>query len=88
MERNGWQLPKEIIYDRGGRGRKEIKGVTISIPDTPKKTDTDYQKNEKRFRSRTGIEAIIGHLKSDFRMAQNYLYGDAGIQIGRILFFV
>ena len=75
MERNGWRLPEEIIYDRGGRGRKEIKGVKISIPDTPKKTDTNYKKKEKRkrFRSRAGIEAIIGHLKSDFRMAQNVL---------------
>jgi IS5 family transposase len=26
MERNGRRLPKEIIYDRGGKGRKEIKG--------------------------------------------------------------
>jgi len=87
MERNGWRLPKEIIYDRGGRGRKEIKGVKISIPDTPKKTDTNYKKKEKRkrFRSRAGIEAIIGHLKSDFRMAQNYLYKDAGIQINALM---
>ena len=87
MEKNGQKLPKEIIYDRGGRGRKEIKGVTISIPDTPKKTDTDYQKKEKRkrFRSRAGIEAIIGHLKSDFSMAQNYLYKDVGIQINALM---
>jgi IS5 family transposase len=28
-----------------------------------------------------GIEAVIGYLKSDFRMAQNYLYWEAGIQI-------
>jgi len=83
MERNGHRLPKEIIYDRGGRGRKEIKGVKIVIPDKPKKTDTEYmkQKKRKRFRSRAGIEAVIGHLKSDFRMAQNYLHGVAGIQI-------
>ena len=87
MERNGWQMPQEIIYDRGGKGRKEIKGVTISIPDTPKKTDTDYKKKEKRkrFRSRAGVEAIIKHLKSDFRMAQNYLYKDVGIQINALM---
>jgi len=87
MERNGHRLPDEIIYDRGGKGRKEIKGVKISIPDKAKKTDTNYtkQKKRKRFRSRAGIEGIIGHLKSDFRMAQNYLHADAGIQINALM---
>jgi IS5 family transposase len=83
MSRNEQKLPDEIIYDRGGKGRKEIKGVRILIPNKPKKTDTSYarQKQRKRFRSRAGIEAVIGHLKSDFRMSQNYLHGEAGIQI-------
>ena len=87
MERNGHRLPKEIIYDRGGKGRKEIKGVKILTPDKPKESDTNYMKQEKRkrFRSRAGIEAIIGHLKSDFRMAQNYLHGEAGIQINALM---
>ena len=71
----------------GGKGRKEAKGVKILIPDIPKKTDSGYMKHEKRkrFRSRAGIEAVIGHLKSDFRMAQNYLGGEAGIQINALL---
>jgi IS5 family transposase len=87
MERNRQQLPKEIIYDRGGKGRKEIMGVKILIPDKPKKTDSGHVKQEKRkrFRSRAGIEAVIGHLKSDFRMAQNYLGGEAGIQINAFM---
>ena len=87
MERNGQALPKEIVYDRGGKGSKEIKGVKILIPNIPKKTDTNYMKREKRkrFRSRAGIEAVIGHLKSDFRMAQNYLHGEAGMQINALM---
>jgi IS5 family transposase len=87
MEINGQGLPKEIIYDRGGKGRKEIKGVKILIPNTPKKADTKYirQEKRKRFRSRAGIEAVIGHLKSDFRMAQNYLHREAGIQINAFM---
>jgi IS5 family transposase len=87
MARTGQKLPDEIIYDRGGKGRKEINGVKILTPDKPKKTDTRYeqQKKRKRFRSRAGIEAVIGHLKSDFRMAQNYLHGEAGIQINALL---
>jgi IS5 family transposase len=28
---------------------------------------------------------VIGHLKSDFRMAQNYLHGEAGIQINAFM---
>ena len=87
MERNGHELPDEIIYDRGGKGKKEIKGVKILIPDTPKKTDTRYMKQEKRkrFRSRAGIEAIISHLKNDFRMSQNYLHGESGPQINALM---
>jgi IS5 family transposase len=87
MERHGQRLPKEIIYDRGGKGRDEIKGVTILTPDKPKKTDNGYerQKKRKKFRSRAGIEAVIGHLKSDFRMAQNYLHGETGIQINALM---
>jgi len=58
MERNGQELPKEIIYDRGGKGRKEVMGVKIQTPDKPKKTESGYMKQEKRkrFRSRAGIE--------------------------------
>ena len=33
LEFNKLTLPKEIIYDRGGKGKPEIKGVKISTPD-------------------------------------------------------
>ncbi len=87
MENCGQQLPKELVYDRGGRGKSEIKGVKISTPSTPKKTDTAYQKQAKRkkFRTRVAIEPIIGHLKTDFRMAQNYFLGESGPQINALL---
>lgn len=35
----------------------------------------------KKFRTRAGIEPIFGHLKKDFRMEQNYLWGEKGIHI-------
>ncbi len=87
LEATHQKLPKELVYDRGGRGKSEIKGVKISIPSTPKKKDTAYQKQEKRkkFRCRTAIEPIIGHLKTDFRMAQNYYHGVSGPQINAFL---
>lgn len=37
IENNGHKLPGELVYDRGGRGKTEIRGVKISIPCTPKK---------------------------------------------------
>ena len=43
MENNKIQLPKELAYDRGGKGKTEIKGVKIIIPSPPKKTDNQYQ---------------------------------------------
>lgn len=87
MQNNQQKLPKELVYDRGGRGKVEIKGVKISIPSTPKKSDTAYQKQVKRkkFRARAAIEPIIGHLKTDFRLAQNYFQGETGPQINALL---
>ena len=87
MEYNGIQLPKELAYDRSGKGKSEIKGVKIIIPSTPKKTDSQYRKQRKRkkCRARAGIEPIIGHLKTDFRKLQNYLWGEAGVQINALL---
>ena len=87
METGGQQLPKELVYDRGGKGKTEIRGVKISIPGKPRKTDTAYQKHTKRkkFRTRAAIEPIIGHLKSNFRLAQNYFLGETGPQINAFL---
>ena len=87
MVANGLKLPEELVYDRGGRGKSEIKGVKISIPSTAKKTDNAYQKQVKRkkFRTRAAIEPIIGHLKTDFRLAQNYFWGESGPQINALL---
>lgn len=82
----GYQ-PKEVVYDRGGRGKAEINGVKISTPKPVKNTDSQYQKRKtrKKFRRRAAIEPVIGHLKTDFRMAQNYLHGRASPQINAML---
>lgn len=77
----------EAICDRGYRGEKEVDGTVICIPDTPKKRDTKYQKEQKRkkFKKRAGIEPIIGHVKSDHRMQRNYLKGFVGDEINLLL---
>jgi IS5 family transposase len=79
--------PEEVIYDRGGRGIPEINGTKISTPKPPKKTATEYQKRitKKKFRRRAAIEPVIGHLKSDFRMAQNYLHGRSSPRMNAML---
>ena len=80
-------LPEEVVYDRGGRGSKSILGVKISTPSKSLKRDSEYQKRKKRkkFRSRAAIEPIIGHLKTDFRMGQNYLHGKISPKINAML---
>ena len=77
----------EAICDRGYRGKKEVDGTAICIPDSPKKRDTKYQKEQKRkkFRKRAAIEPIIGHVKSDHRMQRNYLKGFIGDEINLLL---
>jgi len=87
MQQNKLKLPQELAYDRGGKGRKQIKGVTIITPDKPKASDTVYQKRctRNKCRASAAIEPIIGHLKKDFRMEQNYLWGEKGIQINAFM---
>lgn len=85
---NGIRVPKEVIYDRGGKGQKQIGETIISTPDNrPLKTDTDYERKKKRkkFRRRAAIEPVIGHLKTDFRMGQNYLHGSDSPQMNAFL---
>ncbi len=80
-------VPQELIYDRGGKGRKQIGNTTISTPGRPLKRDSEYDKRKKRkkFRRRAAIEPVIGHLKTDFRMGQNYLHGESSPQINAFL---
>ena len=88
MQFNLNYVPQEVIYDRGGKGAKQIGSTIISTPDyRPLKRDTEYQKRSKRkkFRRRAAIEPVIGHLKTDFRMNQNYLWGEDSPQINAFL---
>jgi len=81
------RLPEEVIYDRGAAGSKNDLGVKVSTPKPPLKGDTDYRKRKKRkkFRRRAAIEPVIGHLKKNFRMQQNYLMGEKAPKINAML---
>lgn len=76
-----------LAGDRGYRGKKEINGTKILIPDVPKKSDSRYQKLKKHklFCKRAGIEPTIGHLKSDYRLGRNFYKGVVGDTVNVLL---
>lgn len=78
---------RRLAGDRGYRGRKEINGTQILIPDTPKAKDTYYQRRKKHklFCKRAGIEPTIGHLKTDYRLGRNFYKGILGDAINLML---
>jgi len=78
---------KMLVGDRGYRGKKEVNGTRILIPDIPKQSDSRHQrcKKHKLFCKRAGIEPTIGHLKSDHRLGRNFYKGLAGDAINILL---
>jgi IS5 family transposase len=78
---------KVAICDRGYRGKRIVDGTRIEIPQKPRKRTSAYEKRKarKRFRRRAGIEPVIGHLKSDFRLLRNYLKGSVGDSMNLML---
>ena len=86
MEDNNLKLPKELVYDRGGKGRKQIKDVNIITPDKPKANQTASEKRQKRnkCRARAAIEPIFGHLKR-LPHGTELPMGQKGIQINAYL---
>ena len=79
--------PKTATVDRGYQGMSKVNETKIIRPSKPLKRDSDYQKMKKRkhCRRRAAIEPIIGHLKSDYRVARNYLKGQTGDAINFIM---
>lgn len=82
VERLTGKKIKKLAGDRGYRGKKEVNGTKILIPDVPNRKDSYYirRKKHKIFCKRAGIEPTIGHLKSDFRLGRNFykgVFGDA-----------
>jgi transposase, IS5 family len=79
--------PCFAICDRGYRGVSEINGTKTLIPSRSKETSTPYEKRKARlrFRRRAAIEPVIGHLKSDYGLARNYLKGHTGDGVNLML---
>ena len=70
---------QEVLADKGYRGAKVVEKATVLIPGSDKYSG-GYSKStlSRVFKKRAGIEASIGHLKSDFRLSRNYLKGVIG----------
>lgn len=87
VERLTGKKIKVLAGDRGYRGKKEINGTRIIIPDVPKKSDSRYQRSKKHklFCKRAGIEPTIGHLKSDYRLGRNFYKGVVGDTVNLLL---
>lgn len=80
------QRPKVAIADMGYRGRKQIGETQVVTPYTNRpKNNYQKRKAKQQFRRRAGIEPIIGHLKSDHRMARNFLKGTQGDHINALM---
>jgi IS5 family transposase len=71
---------KSVLVDRGYRGRSEVEGTRVVIPGRISKKLSVYcrSKQRKRHARRAAIEPVIGHLKSDYRLARCFLKGAAG----------
>ena len=87
VETSRGKAAKHAICDRGYRGKREVNGTSIVLPGKALKQDTRYQQDKKRkqCKRRAAIEPIIGHLKSDYRMARNYLKGAIGDRINLLM---
>ncbi len=78
---------EQAVCDRGYRGKQVVEGTKIVLPKPALKKDNRYQRDKKRkmCRQRAGIEPLIGHLKTDYRLARNFLKGVVGDAINLLM---
>ena len=74
-------LPKEAYVDKGYRGHG-VKEVAVWIAGVKKDVTAAIKKKLKR---RNAVEPSIGHMKSDGRLARNFLKGEVGDAMNAIL---
>ena len=74
------------IGDRGYRGRKHIGHWEVVTPgNSYPKNRSKRERLRKLCKSRSAIEPIIGHMKTEHRMGRNYLKGFQGDEINALL---
>lgn len=80
--------PKTATVDRGYRGKTQIGSTKIQIPkpfNNKKQTRYQQKKLKSAYRRRAAIEPVIGHLKTDHRLARNFYKGISGDNINIML---
>jgi IS5 family transposase len=76
-------MPQEVYADRGYRGHGcETTSLKVWIAGTKRGVTQAIQRKLKR---RNAIEPVIGHMKSDGRLARNFLKGTLGDAINVLL---
>lgn len=79
---------KSATVDRGYQGKYKIGETEIAIPkpfNSKKSSKYKQIKLRKGFKRRAGIEPVIGHLKSDYRLGRNFYKGIFGDNINIML---
>jgi IS5 family transposase len=77
------RLPKEVYVDRGYRGHGVIQeGLKVWIAGAKRGVTVAIRKKLKR---RNAIEPVIGHMKTDGRLARNFLKGQGGDAMNALL---
>lgn len=80
--------PKEATADRGYRGQTQIGTTKINIPkpfNDKLLSKYEQRKLRKQFKRRAAIEPVIGHLKTDHRVARNFYKGIKGDETNILL---
>jgi len=81
-EKNAGDKIENAFVDKGYRGREHHpENVNVFISGKKRLP----LKFKKLLKGRSGIEPIIGHLKSDHRLSRNYLLGTVGDKVNAIL---
>lgn len=78
---------ESVLVDKGYRGRKNVGATAVVIPGKINKRLSAYHRTKQRKRNarRAAIEPVIGHLKSDYRMARCFLKGALGAGVNLML---
>lgn len=82
VERLHGKAPEEVFADRGYVGKTQHDDTKIY---TPKTNPNITKQQRKKHSKRAGIEPVIGHLKTDYRLCRNFLKGIFGDQVNIIL---
>lgn len=76
----------KTAVDRGYRGAREVVSMQILVPGKASvQARASRQAMRQRFLRHDAIEPTSAHLKSDFRLARNYLRGFAGDSLNLLL---